>query len=381
MSTPKLPDRARAVVIGGGVIGTSVAYHLAHDGLEGRGAARARQADIRHDVARRRADGDVRLDVGNLDRDAQVHARSLQPARRRRRDRPPASMPVGFIEVAADADRLEEYRRVAAFNRYCGVDVHEISPAEVKRLFPLARTDDILAGFYVKEDGRANPVDVDDGAGQGRAHGRRAHRRRRGRHRRPAAERPRHRRADERRATSRPKYVVNCAGMWARQLGERGRRRRSPTRRPSTTTSSPRKSRTCRRTCRCWRIPPPTAISARRAAACWSACSSRSARRGTSRAFPDDFSFGEIPPDWDRMAPYLEKAMSRVPVTLEAGIKKLFCGPESFTPDLRPIVGEAPELQELLRRRRPQLDRHPDRRRPRPGARALDRQRRRPTWT
>jgi 4-methylaminobutanoate oxidase (formaldehyde-forming) len=59
---------------------------------------------------------------------------------------------------------------------------------------------------------------------------------------------------------------------------------------------------------------------------------------------PDDFSFGEIPPDWDRMGPYLEKAMNRVPVTLNAGIKKFFCGPESFTPDLRPIVGEAPEL-------------------------------------
>ena len=60
---------------------------------------------------------------------------------------------------------------------------------------------------------------------------------------------------------------------------------------------------------------------------------------------PEDFSFGEIPPDWDRMTPYLEKAMNRVPVTLEAGIKKFFCGPESFTPDLRPIVGEAPELK------------------------------------
>ena len=60
---------------------------------------------------------------------------------------------------------------------------------------------------------------------------------------------------------------------------------------------------------------------------------------------PADFSFGEIPPDWDRMAPYLERTMSRVPVVEQTGIKKLFCGPESFTPDLQPIVGEAPELR------------------------------------
>ena len=59
---------------------------------------------------------------------------------------------------------------------------------------------------------------------------------------------------------------------------------------------------------------------------------------------PPDFSFGEIPPDWDRMAPHLERAMARVPRTLEAGVSNFFCGPESFTPDLQPIVGPAPEL-------------------------------------
>jgi 4-methylaminobutanoate oxidase (formaldehyde-forming) len=60
---------------------------------------------------------------------------------------------------------------------------------------------------------------------------------------------------------------------------------------------------------------------------------------------PEDFSFGELDPDWDRLMPFLEKAMERVPVTMEAGIRKFFCGPESFTPDLAPVVGEAPELR------------------------------------
>ena len=59
---------------------------------------------------------------------------------------------------------------------------------------------------------------------------------------------------------------------------------------------------------------------------------------------PDDFSFGEISPDWERMAPFLEKAMGRVPASLEVGAKNFFCGPESFTPDLSPVLGEAPEL-------------------------------------
>ncbi len=60
---------------------------------------------------------------------------------------------------------------------------------------------------------------------------------------------------------------------------------------------------------------------------------------------PDDFSFGELPPDWDRMGPYLEKAMGRIPISAEIGITKFFCGPESFTPDLQPVVGEAPEVR------------------------------------
>jgi glycine/D-amino acid oxidase-like deaminating enzyme len=60
---------------------------------------------------------------------------------------------------------------------------------------------------------------------------------------------------------------------------------------------------------------------------------------------PPDFSFGSLPPDWERMGPYLEKAMARVPISEKIGIKKFFCGPESFTPDLRPCVGEAPELR------------------------------------
>jgi 4-methylaminobutanoate oxidase (formaldehyde-forming) len=52
---------------------------------------------------------------------------------------------------------------------------------------------------------------------------------------------------------------------------------------------------------------------------------------------PNDFSFGEIEPDWDRMGPYLEEAMERVPIALNTGAKKFFCGPESFTPDVRPL--------------------------------------------
>ena len=60
---------------------------------------------------------------------------------------------------------------------------------------------------------------------------------------------------------------------------------------------------------------------------------------------PHDSSFTTLQPDWDRMGEYVEAAMSRVPLSMETGIRTFFCGPESFTPDLRPIVGEAPEVK------------------------------------
>jgi 4-methylaminobutanoate oxidase (formaldehyde-forming) len=60
---------------------------------------------------------------------------------------------------------------------------------------------------------------------------------------------------------------------------------------------------------------------------------------------PENFKFGELAPDWDRMIPHLELAMERIPVAKTAGVQKFFCGPESFTPDQEPLMGEAPELK------------------------------------
>jgi glycine cleavage system aminomethyltransferase T/glycine/D-amino acid oxidase-like deaminating enzyme len=251
--------------------------------------------------------------------------------------------PVGFIELATDAGRLEEYRRVSAFNRYCGVDVHEISAAEVLELFPLARVDDVLAGFYVKEDGRANPVDVTMALAKGA--------RLKGAtilegvtvtgitRNRDTVTGVRTDHGD-----IEAEYVVNCAGMWARQLGEQagvsiplqaaehyyliteefdGISKSFPVLEDPANYTYLREEGgglmvgLFEAVCAPWNVG----------------------------RIPDSFSFGEIPPDWDRMGPYLEAAMSRVPISSEVGVRKFFCGPESFTADLQPVVGEAPELR------------------------------------
>jgi 4-methylaminobutanoate oxidase (formaldehyde-forming) len=342
MHIPTLPDRARVVVIGGGVIGTSVAYHLARMGwtdvvlLE---RDRLTSGTTWHAAGLMVTFGSTSETSTGLRR----YTRDLYARLEAETGQATGFKPVGFIEVVADRDRLEEYRRVAAFNRWCGVDVHEISPSEVKRLFPLAHVDDILAGFHVEGDGRVNPVDVTMALAQGA---------------RLAGARivegvPVTRVLHERGRVSGVRtahgdiaadYVVNCTGMWARQLGEES----------GVTIPNQAAEHYYLITERIAGLPPALPVLEDPASYGYFREETGGLLVGLFEPvcapwhvdrIPADFSFGEIPPDWDRMGPYLEKAMQRVPVTLQAGIRKFFCGPESFTPDLRPILGEAPELE------------------------------------
>src|SRR5215211_6791039 len=153
-----LPSRARVVIVGGGIIGTSVAYHLAHMGWKD--VVLLERDKLTSGTTWHAAGLMVTFgSTSETSTEMRKYTRDLYSKLEAETGLSTGFKPVGFIEVAADEDRLEEYRRVSAFNRLCGIDVQEISPREVGAMFPIARTDDLLAGFYVAEDGRANPVD------------------------------------------------------------------------------------------------------------------------------------------------------------------------------------------------------------------------------
>ncbi len=329
-------------MIGGGVIGASVAYHLAHSGWSDVVVVereRLTAGTTWHSAGLMVTFGSLSETSTRLRR----YTRDLYSRLEKETGLATGFAPVGFIELAADRDRLEEYRRVATFNRHCGVEVTEVSPRDVAEAFPLARTDDILAGFHVEGDGRVNPADVTMSLAAGaRKLGVRivegvavtGVRTLNGRVTGVATDH----------GAIECEYVVNCAGMWARQLGEDHGvviPLQAAEHYYLITEQIPGISRD-------WPViedPASHGYYREEVGGLMIGLFEPTCAPWMVERIPDGFAFGEITPDWDRIGPYLEKAMGRVPVALETGIRKLFCGPESFTPDLAPVVGEAPELR------------------------------------
>lgn len=337
-----LPDRARVVIVGGGVIGASIAYHLTKLGWR----------DIVL-LERRQLTAGTTWHAAGLITSAGMASETLLWMSRYTRDlcatieqetgQATGFRSIGHLHLATTPGRLETLRREAAFVRGFGVDNQELSAAEFGQMWPAAKTDDVLAAFHVPDEGRVNPADLTMAYAKGaRMGGAKIFEHVTATGATQARGRVTGVVTDQ--GTIAAEFVVNAAGMWAREFGA------------STGVSIPLQAAehyylitdTVP-----WAHPDlpvvedPDGYGYYReegggimvglfepVAAPWSL-----------DGIPEEIAFASLAPDWSRIGPFLSRALDRFPSLHDAGVRTMFCGPESFTADSLPMLGEAPELR------------------------------------
>lgn len=344
MSDKNLPTQARVVIIGGGVIGCSIAYHLTKLGWR----------DVVLLERKQLTSGTTWHAAGLLTtlRDTETQTRlakyTLELYRKLAAETGQATglIDCGSIQLAMTAAKAEEMRRGFNIAKSFGVEAHEVTPAEVKAMWPLADVGDLAAAFHFPNDARANPTDVTQALARGaRNGGARIF------EQTPVLDILQ----DNGRVTGvrtaegdiRAEYVVNCAGMWGRAVG-RMAGVNVPLQAAEHYYLISEPIAEVHPLLPILRDPGRSAYIREEAGKLMVGLFEAEAAPWAKDGIPEDFCFGDIPPDWDRMYPYIEKAMKRVPCLLETGIKLLFCGPESFTPDHNYLMGEAPNLRNFF---------------------------------
>jgi len=338
------PTRAQVVIVGGGVIGCSVAYHLTKLGW----------GDVVL-LERTQLTSGTTWHAAGLIVSGFTHETEIQMAKYTRdlyerlgeeTGQETGFKAVGYMQIASNRERLDSQRRRADFCRNYGVPTEEISPAEVKEMWPLFDTDDIIAGFYSANDGRVNPIDTTMALAKGAKMGG-AQILENTKVTGITEDRGRVTGVITDKGTIEAEYVVNCAGMWAHEFGKMVGVN-VPLQAAEHYYLITEQMEGLRRDMPIVEDPDLFAYYRDEMGGLMLGLFEPVAKPWGMGGIPEAFSFGEIPPDWDRMTPHLELAMKRIPSVKDVGIRKFFCGPESFTPDMGPLMGEAPELKNFF---------------------------------
>jgi glycine cleavage system T protein len=339
-----IPAHARAVVVGGGIVGCSVAYHLAKLGwrdvvlLERRqlscgttwhAAGLVGQLRSSHNLTRLASYGAVLYE--------RLEAETGQATGFRRS---------GSISVARSAERLTELKRGASMARCFGVDVEVISPREAGRLWPLMRTDDLAGAVWIPRDGRTNPIDTTLALAKGARNAGATILENvtvTGIHRTNGAATGVS--TDQGDIVS--DVVVNCAGMWGREVG-----RMAAVNVPLHASehfyivTEPLAGVT--RDLPVLRDTDGYIYAREEVGGLLMGGFEPVAKPWAMDGIPTDFGFSLLPEDWEHFRVLMEQAIVRIPALETAPVRRHVNGPESFTPDNRYMLGEAPELRNFF---------------------------------
>ena len=342
MSTDNgLPDRAQVVIIGGGIVGTSVAYHLTRMG--------------RTDV--------VLIEQGQLSSGTTWHAAGLLGQLRATEGgtrlvqysaqlysdlEAETGLATGFkrcggVTVARTEDRMVQLRRTAATAEVYDLECELISPARAKDLYPVLETEGLVGAIWLPGDGTANPVDVTASLARG-ARDRGARVFERTRVLAIGQESGRVTGVVTDRGTIEAEVVVNCAGQWAKAVGALAGVN-VPLHSAEHFYVVSEQIEGVHPDLPILRDPDGYTYFKEEVGGLVIGGFEPEAKPWVAPdQLPYPFEFQLLDEDWDHFSIIMESALERIPALHHTGIRKFYNGPESFTPDNQFIVGEAPEL-------------------------------------
>lgn len=341
-----VPSKARVVIIGGGVVGCSVAYHLTKLGWTDVVLLERKQMTSGTTWHAAGLIGQLRAS-SNMTRLAR-YTRELYTGLEAETGIATGLRTVGSITVALTDERKEEILRQASMARAFGVDVEEISPAEAKNRYPHLNIGDVRAAVYLPTDGQGDPGNIALAMAKGA--------RQRGaqifEHVAVTGIRKAGRRVTGGEWATRDgagfveaDCIVNCAGMWGHAVG-----RMAGVNVPLQAcehfyiVSEPIAGLT---RLPVLRVPDECAYYKEDAGKIMLGAFEPVSKPWGMDGIPADFEFDQLPEDFDHFEPILGMAVNRMPMLAEAGIHTFFNGPESFTPDDAYHLGLAPEMDNV----------------------------------
>lgn len=340
----EFPTQAQVVIVGGGIIGCSVAYHLTKLGW--------------NDV--------VLLEQGQLSGGTTWHAAGLVGQLRSHANmtglikystklyselESETGLATGWkncgsLSVARTQDRMAVLKRTAASARAQGVAIEVISPRQAQDLWPVMAIDDLVGAVWLPGDGKANPTDLTQSLAKGaRSRGARVLERARvtGISTKNGAVTG----VETDRGAIAAEIVVNCAGQWARKVGQMC----------GVTVPLHSAEHMYIVTGRIEGVHPDLPVMRdpdgyvyfkEEVGGLVMGGFEPEAKPWGMAGIPDDFEFALLPDDWDQFEILMHNALQRVPQLATSEVKKFYNGPESFTPDNNFILGEAPEVKNFF---------------------------------
>ena len=339
------PSKTKVVVIGGGVAGTSCAYHLAKFGWKD--VVLLERDQLTSGTTWHAAGLIGQLGASSTITKLRKYSLDLYKELEKITGLSTGLKQNGAITIASSQERMQELLRQATTAQLSNVEVEVLNKERIKELYPGIKYDDLFGGIYMPNDGQADPVGVTNVLAK-------------------AAkmlgvqilEKTPVKKilvknkqicgVETIRGKIDCEYVVLASGMWSRQIGEDiGVSVPLYPNEHFYVITEPMKD-----------LPKNLPVLRD-----YNAClylkedagkmlvgifepNAKPAFKDTGRV-PENFSFGEFPDDFDHFGPYLEKSFHRFPMLQNTGIRKFFSGPESFTPDTQYLLGETPEVKNL----------------------------------